>query len=84
MNELVKSIIEIAVVVVIGIIGFFMRRELDRIKADNDDLRYMIKEREERNYDINKEQDAKLESLGNRMVVVETVQGHCATCQGKK
>lgn len=79
-----KTAIEIGVLLVIGIIGFFIRREMDKQQSDNDDLRNMIKEREDRNFVINKEQDNRLNSLENRTTAIETVQAHCDVFNGKE
>lgn len=79
----VKFWVELAIVIVLGLISYFMKRELDRVKADNDELKTMTKEREERNYTINKEQDEKLADLASRCMAVETVQSHCKACSGR-
>ena len=79
-----QYLVEIIIGVVIAILGFLIKRELDRHQGDNDELRNMITEREARKYEINKEQDKKLQELEVKMTKIQTTQELCRHCNNKE
>lgn len=78
-----ENILTIGLGLLISIISYVWKKETDGIKADNDELRNMIKDREDRNYSAHKEVWQEMGNMRERMTKVETTQERCQTCRGE-
>jgi uncharacterized protein YoxC len=70
-----------------GILSFVFRGTVSRHEKEMEDtkneLKKMIEERENRNYESHKEIWQKQNDLRDKVTKLETVQGLCKTCQGE-
>ena len=68
---------------IMSLIAFIWKREMESIKGENNEIKTMIKDREDRNYTAHKEIWSETNSIRERVTRVEATQERCSTCRGE-